>query len=524
MGDFVPDSTCISSQLLNQGAMCIPEEEISRFKPAMLCIYEWRDYWLDLPGINWLQVGSYVIYPDHGSWFHLRFENQLGLVKIQPFPCIHSKFDPVIVEVISPKFDTPQKHLDFFASLLDDLFQRITRLPFTIQARTERSVVEALRPPTPLFTYYFLRHYCKEIQASLQIILADPHRLLTSEDELVSLSAVNEVDGEILMDVFRNPSRWVKNSGHPMAARMKGFIPQRVIQHLAQESFDTQENRFILAFLGQLLNAADQLFSQRWWNHTPVIHQRAIRETYSLIQQGIIHPIFNEVGEQQILPVNSQVLLRKEGYREMLTLWQLFHQARRPLFEPLHHAIEIRNVAELYEYWVFFELVDRIGDIYNLVPIMELNASDESGLDWKSKAHFGPYGTLIYNQTFYHRSTHFHTYSTTMRPDYVWCQNGVSKVVLDAKFSFSIVDFEIGEEEQEGSVITRPKLDDLYKMHTYRDALDLHAAVAIYPGNTSVFFDKSQGRSESVDLQQLLSGQMNGIGAIPMKPGNQEQL
>jgi hypothetical protein len=45
------------------------------------------------------------------------------------------------------------------------------------------------------------------------------------------------------------------------------------------------------------------------------------------------------------LPLTSRVLLRRDGYREMLDLWRRFHQARRPLFAPLQHALATNVVV-----------------------------------------------------------------------------------------------------------------------------------------------------------------------------------
>jgi predicted component of viral defense system (DUF524 family) len=227
--------------------------------------------------------------------------------------------------------------------------------------------------------------------------------------------------------------------------------------------------------------------------------------------------------------MNSQVLLRKEGYRQMLTLWQKFQQARRPLFEPLHQAIELRNVATLYEFWAFFALVEKIGHIFSTKPVLQLKTSDMNGLNWSSRAFFGEHGTLIYNQGFQHNYNNFHSNSTAMRPDYTWEVAGKPHVIFDAKFSLSTQDVAtVVEQPKDGwatespleeNLITRPSLDNLYRMHTYRDALDLQAAVILYPGNTPVFFDRQRGKLSQFELHDCFKGDLSGIGAIPLKPG-----
>jgi len=36
------------------------------------------------------------------------------------------------------------------------------------------------------------------------------------------------------------------------------------------------------------------------------------------------------------------------------------------------------------------------------------------------------------------------------------------------------------------------KLEDLYRMHAYRDALNINFAIVLYPGEQSIFFDKNK--------------------------------
>lgn len=511
----------IIHQLVQQGGVVFDMAECNAFKPATMFIYEWRDYWLELTEVEYLLVGSERIYPKHENWFLLRFENQLGISRIQPISSKKFRIEPCCVEVISPKFASLKEHGFFYRSLLDDLFQRIARLPFTYSSSTGRNVLEALRPPTPLFTYHFLKHYASDLQTAINFILAFPHRVLIDEETFVDLGSASNVEPDAVLEMMQRSSQWVKADDHSLAIRLGGFVPAHISQHIPVETFDTPENRFIYSFIRQLQLAADDLARQPWWRAIPVDDRRKIIEVQHLFQQTINHPLFEEVGEQHLLPLNSQVLLRKDGYRHSLELWLKFQQARRPLFEPLTKAIEIRNIAELYEFWVFFTLVEKIGKILSIPPVLELVTSDEMGLNWSSKARFGQKGTLIFNRTFRIYDHHFNSYSTTLRPDFTWVADKKPIAIFDAKFSFSSREIEISTEDEETELIVekKPSLYNLYKMHTYRDALSLNSAVIIYPGNTSVFFDIAKGKSSQFDFEKCLSGEISGIGAVPFQPG-----
>jgi hypothetical protein len=444
--------------------------------------------------------------------FRLRFENQLGLTRVQAYAQGRPFGGPRYLEVLSPKFPTPGEHLTFYGILLGDLFARAARLPFTFSGPTSRGVVEALRPPTPLFTLHFLCQYTPALRQALAIIQAAPHRRLRDNPERVPLAEATEADADVLLSILQNPQDWLPARGFPLAVAFKGHAPARVWQRRPEETTDTPENRFVLHFLRQVLVAAESLPAQPWWKNVPHDRQTIVREMASLLRQAVILAPFDAVGPMQRLPFSSQVLLRREGYRQMLELWQRFQQARRPLFTPSQQAIEVRDIAALYEFWAFFALVEEIGVCLKESPVIDLHPSDEHGLDWRSEARFGNKGTLVYNRGF-SRPT---SYSLPLRPDFTWMVGGRPVVVLDAKFRLERADLE--KEEDEDTPQATAKRADLYKMHTYRDALGVRAAVAVYPGDVAVFYDCAQGKRDELALRDLLLGEVCGIGALPMRP------
>ena len=205
------------------------------------------------------------------------------------------------------------------------------------------------------------------------------------------------------------------------------------------------------------------------------------------------------------------MLLRRDGYREILGLWQLFTHARRPLFAPLQQAIDVRDVATLYEMWVFFALIEEIAVVLREAPVIDLKFSELSPLGWQAEARFGILGKLVYNRT-------QPSYSVTLRPDFSWYEEGYLKTVLDAKFRLDRKMLESEIEMDTTEMVS--KRSDLYKMHTYRDALGVSAAISIYPGDTPVLFDKELKRKGTNTLGEIIKGQFEGVGALAMQPGD----
>ncbi|HMN15819.1 MAG TPA: hypothetical protein PKD55_26170, partial [Bellilinea sp.] len=175
--------------------LSIPVNFSHNFAPAEICLYEWQDYWLELSGIDYIFVGGQLQKPhiEGTHIFRLRFENQLGLTEIQPFCDSRPLCPPLALEVISGKFSSPERHLAFFQSLLSDLFLRAANLPFTISAPTMQNAVEAFRPPTPLFILHFLHQFAKPLREAIEVVLSNPHRLLSDRVEKLPVFEANEV-------------------------------------------------------------------------------------------------------------------------------------------------------------------------------------------------------------------------------------------------------------------------------------------------------------------------------------------
>jgi predicted component of viral defense system (DUF524 family) len=228
---------------------------------------------------------------------------------------------------------------------------------------------------------------------------------------------------------------------------------------------------------------------------------------------------FAPLGPMVVTPAQSRVLQRRDGYRELAVLWQRFQQSREPLFEHLQAAIDLRSVDQLYELWVLFELIDRIGEMTGEVPVLTGERLSAFGVPmWRYAAVFGNQGTLVYNDT-------VKSYShNSLRPDYWWKPpDGRPGVALDAKFRLSHTSTSKTPYSEDGDINAATLGPDttsgaLLTMHAYRDALpNVRAAVALYPGTTTEFWD-TNGHRHALALDTLLSESWEGVGEIAMTP------
>ncbi|MFZ1752370.1 MAG: DUF2357 domain-containing protein, partial [Caldilineaceae bacterium] len=417
--------------------------------------------------------------------------------------------EPLYVEIVSQKFSSFTAHISFYHSLIDDLFARGVHLPFHVSSPTSQRVGEALHPPTPLFVYHFLRQYGRDLSNASDVILMHPLRHLSEQAHQVPLAEASDVDADVLFRIIETPEELTRAPHLSIANRMDGYAPQRVWQRLAVETLDTPENRFVRHFLESIQQEAVDVVSEPWWQFVPIQTQQQIVEIIGKIEHHLQHPLYSEIGRMTHLPLQSRVLLRREGYRQLREFWQLFQNARRPFFQALQEEIAARDVAHLYEIWAFFALVEEIRAALNIDPVITLSTTVKDGLQHGAVAYFGSKYYLAYN--FWRMG-----YSGLLHPDFIWFVNDMPEVVLDAKFR---LDRPPSRDDSGNSMPeAKARTDDLYKMHAYRDALNVRAAIVVYPGDQSLFYNVKKQESSNETLEDILMGSFAGIGSICLKP------
>jgi predicted component of viral defense system (DUF524 family) len=405
----------------------------------------------------------------------------------------------------------------FLSAMLADLFAQGSALPSVTNAPTARQVRDAFRPPNDLFAFHFFRHHRDMLVRATQAILGQPHRVLADESAMVRLHQVRRLEPESMFRMLRGAAGAPAGSGAHLTA-LERLSPERVWQRLPAETHDTAENRFILAVARAMLTAIQRLERAAWYASPKVSpHDRQrIQEVKEQLAILATDPRFAALEGAARMPGQSRVLQRRDGYREMSLLWQVFQRARQPVLEDLETAIDLGNVADLYEYWVLFALIDEVQALTGVEARLSDNVGEFGHPSKGLKATFAGAGTLHYNRSYTGYS------GITLRPDYVWEHRDGGLIVMDAKFRMTNpalwMGAQIDEPPATGPDAQAYNDNDIKKMHTYRDAIDgVRAAIVLYPG-TKPMFRTTNGESRDVSLANVIEGDLDGIGAIPMTP------
>lgn len=412
---------------------------------------------------------------------------------------------------------------------------------------------------------------------ALQQLMQVPHSKLIGLRSQSNIGRTGRIDRSVNRQIASRYPRAALPQAHPLAAKLVPAAPDHAtiptdIEFLSYEDTqDTFENRFIkfaLSSFAIFLADAEVELSRRGGSSL----EMAIREVQPLrrkLDDVLSLEFFQQLSSLTALPLASPVLQRKAGYREIYQAWERFHVAARLTW---HGGDDIygggkRDVAALYEYWLFFVLWDILknwspqGFALNADRILR-TAADGFSVTLKQGELLETSGIPVsrngrsfrvqfsYNRTFsvgeeailekrlkYQKSYPSPgSWTRSMRPDFtisIW-PDGLLKTAaeiheqivhihFDAKYSVAHIRelFGSGEEdhnsiklqEREGTF----KRGDLLKMHAYRDSIRRsQGAYILYPGIESEQEDAAHvGYHAWVGYQELLPG----LGAFAVRPG-----
>ena len=395
-----------------------------------------------------------------------------------------------------------------------------------------------------------------DFSAALQRILSFPHeRLSTVNDSVSTDRPIRWTPSAVKQLVSGNPRRKVPNS-HTLHTQLGlDSLAERVLLPRKSRDLDTLENRFVKFALGEfrafLTHSQDVFESCAGWGASTALSRRLA----AMVEDWLGRSLFREVGDMCFAPLGSPVLQRKAGYREVLRWWLRFRTAAELSWtggEELFHAGQ-RDVASLYEYWLFFELLGwfcqkcRAGNrpaVEELIDGLEQGAPN---LRLRKRIELGPFvGTFAghnrrlnarfaYNRRFEVTQDRHAGGSWTRRlhPDYTltfWPedlseeeaerQELLVHVHFDAKYR--VEDLEglfgaEGAEDADDEVEGNYKRQDLLKMHAYRDAIKRsQGAYVLYPGRVNAAV-KLQG------FHEILPG-LGAFGVAPDENGTAQGL
>ena len=383
----------------------------------------------------------------------------------------------------------------------------------------------------------------EEFNDAIHKVISSPVTRWKESESEKDIRGIKKIGSKELRQVASASNRIRLPEQHPLYSTIQS-LPSKLRVTTKEETVDTPENRFIKHALSSFFVFITDL-KTRLNSPSRLKQEASILE--AKLEQLLSHSIFKEIATPTTLPLNSPVLQRKEGYREIFRVWLLFDLAAKLTWkggEDVYSAGK-RDVAVLYEYWLFFKLLDLVKEVFDIDPASTESlfetTRDGIGLMLKQGKYFPIQGVykggkrklhveFSYNRTFKGGNEYPKggSWSRDLRPDYtlsIWPfgidantaekEELIVHIHFDAKYKIENLQTIFGnegelinEEEKAGIVSGTYKRTDILKMHTYRDAIRRTAgAYVLYPGDKE---NVIQGFHEILP----------GLGAFPIRPSS----
>jgi uncharacterized protein len=442
---------------------------------------------------------------------------------------------------------------EHFDLMLEDLTKIASAIPFSANSITALPYDRTVASPEVLYhLFVYLRHVLlhtgrgqDDLCGAFNTVLREPHQRFAADRQNTPLEMARRVDEGTLFRIAAGAEPMApagRAAGLALARRLRGRIPERVTEVRVRPTRDTAENRFAKTFRDVCTGVIGKMRDEVQSSPNAGLFRTSVARDCDDMDRALA-PIIRdafwlEVGQMVHFPAASTVLQRRRGYRDLLRHFaQLRMAARVPLeHDTVRDLLENRDLALLYELWCFFALAGTLGTLLGRPTHADrprrsplaLNVDWDFSVTWNGKAR------LYYNRGFSRSRRTAWSYSVPLRPDIaleVPSQAGPSKLhLLDAKFRLDRLDdlLPITDPEDAGSTTEAAeerrgvfKQADLYKMHTYRDALGASTVWILYPGDTARFFPTSGSPIDPGEVE--LPASPAGVGALPVRPADTDR-
>ena len=443
------------------------------------------------------------------------------------------------IEVRSKKID----YFNQYSAMIADLSQHALSLIFEVNSPLYQEFELDLREKETYYEDFMLLEYLfrdENLPSIFEYLSKNLHSQLRNHVETVPVSFASNVNQNTLKNIVSKPNNLSKSSSDlEIADKLNGYIPSEIEQVKHEDVIDIPENRFFKYFLELVQNLVEKLLesSEEGYIKDKLLSFR------DEISYYLSNKFFNHISSMDYVPFNSQILQKKEGYREIFQYFLMLEFSFRLSWDEVNNQFKgfEKKLSELYEYWCYFKILKVLNDLsvnkISFEDVFEINKDNWSisikkGVQSAKKFKLYVRDHLIDVKLFYNLrfsdKSQYRSYSLAFKPDYtllisIGAHNHY--VHFDAKYrsELEIIDFynkiEVSDKDLDKEIDERDSLEekdrefkdgDIYKMHTYKDSiLKTEGSYVLYPGNKTKRFYES-------DLI------IPSVGAFSLTPGNDD--
>ena len=368
---------------------------------------------------------------------------------------------------------------------------------------------------------------------SVEKIINNPKTNWEEESESIDIRKIKRLTNHSLHQIVSGSNRMTLPENHSMNNHGISSVPLRINNFRKIENLDTPENRFIKYVLETFKRFCDEclVIFVEFKMTNPISEAKYLIDKLGTL---LNHPFFKDVSPPVSLRLNSPVLQKRSGYREILNRWLQFDFASKLVWKGGDDVYKAgkKDIATLYEYWLFFILYDLVKEKFEIESVsfddkaynhLIVETNDGLNVMLKSGKHTALQGVFTkrnrdlnvnfsYNRTFKggvdYRDKITGSWTTSLRPDYtlsIWpkifseeqaeANESIVHIHFDAKYKIDnfyqsvqsdLDGIELEQELNQADIDERKgsyKNMDLLKMHAYKDAIRRSGgAYILYPG------------------------------------------
>lgn len=418
----------------------------------------------------------------------------------------------------------------------------------------------------------------KEFEEAVHKVISNPSTRWQQEIEEKDIRNIKRFTSKNIREFVSKPNRvkLANKIGELDSVPLKIFSSKKI------ESLDTPENRFVKHAVSTFLFFTEECerLLLNYSNKDNKDKSKLIisnevkdaRRVMSKLENICNQSFFKSIQRPNTLKLNSPVLQRKSGYREILNIWLRYDLAAKFVWKGGENIYKggKKNVSALYEYWLFFVLyklfsrfnfhsvkINGITKKGNVLESLFITDDSQLGLNLISGKDTSLMGIFngktrnfnicfSFNKTFSSTSKNHDikkqgSWTKEFRPDYtlsIWPldkteiesegDDSIVHIHFDSKYKLRYFDIEQKneyneDEESDDEIIeTTDSLEkekiferrstyknvDLYKMHAYKDAIRRTGGAYILYPGDSNIPNTFKGYHEILP----------GLGAFAIKP------
>ncbi len=459
---------------------------------------------------------------------------------------------PIPIEIQSIKIKSAEHYKRMMSDITSDYTELVMQQGSPVSQQFEVNYDTSPKALYQKFAFVKSIIEDEQFEEAMQMVTSNPIRKWTETVAERRIESVNRITRKCVQQIATRTDRIPYKGSNPKLTSLPRYLS--VTQKV--DTIDNPENQFVKFVLTSFYGYCTNLSSK---DNAGEVLCAEIDSVCNILAGYLNTPFFKDISDPTHLNIGSPVLQRKEGYREILQAWLKFDLAARLNWtggDDVYYAGQ-KNIATLYEYWVFFKLLKCVSDVFQIDPeenrklikesddgedVIDLNLQQGKTTMLRGSTVVKNRRlnvTMYYNRIFrYSDEDHMGSagsWTMTMRPDYtlsVWPgeltedeaeeKDVIVHIHFDAKYRLNKIiiedkgrdEKEVEEElqdEKKAREVNIYKRGDLLKMHAYKDAIRRTAgAYVIYPGDKP---RRAKGFHEIIP----------GLGAFRLIPGKEEE-